>query len=201
MPQDLNLQNEINQIIDTSVDSNSSTQAPSNLENQQINPQSVNPTPYQQTQSLQQSANTVPPRVQKITQPPSYEETLNQTQVQATTSFENANSDQTEISFFSVVQGFVQKYVIQIAVFMVILLIILAVFLASSKFGPISFSDCIKMEESTVVQLEPAYCVTPDGDVFFKNRSEKIPVGENQESESPDTFDPNNPPATILPEI
>jgi len=37
--------------------------------------------------------------------------------------------------------------------------------------GPLTYSDCLKIEGSSRVDLEPKYCVTPDGEMFFENLS------------------------------
>lgn len=65
-----------------------------------------------------------------------------------------------------------------------------------SIFGPLTFSDCTEIEGSTKVLLEPKYCVTPEGEIFFENRKEAPP-------KNLDTLPQGNlgtPSETILPE-
>lgn len=75
--------------------------------------------------------------------------------------------------------------------------IVAAYFFRSSILGPLNFNDCVELETSRVIELEPAYCVTQEGEIFYKNRNEALP----ESSDYTDTFDPNNPPETILPEL
>lgn len=37
--------------------------------------------------------------------------------------------------------------------------------------GPLTYADCLKQPGSSNVDLEPKYCVMPDGEVFFENLS------------------------------
>ncbi len=64
-------------------------------------------------------------------------------------------------------------------------------------FGPLTYSDCLEIETSTKVLLEPKYCVTPEGEIFFENKKDAPPENLGPEA----TMDPNNPPETILPGV
>jgi hypothetical protein len=61
-----------------------------------------------------------------------------------------------------------------IAFIIIIILLIIGIlaiyFFRKSLFGPLTYLDCLEIKESTRVDLEPKYCVTPDGEMFFENR-------------------------------
>ena len=53
-----------------------------------------------------------------------------------------------------------------------------------SLLGPLTYSDCTEIPGSTKVDLEPKYCVTPEGKMFFENK-------RSDSANSPvQTFDP-----------
>lgn len=58
-----------------------------------------------------------------------------------------------------------------IAVLLLLIGSIVAFFLFRKNiFGPLTYSDCLQTAGSTRVDLEPKYCVTPEGKMFFENK-------------------------------
>lgn len=37
--------------------------------------------------------------------------------------------------------------------------------------GPLSYADCLEIEGSKKINLEPKYCTTPEGETFFENEN------------------------------
>jgi hypothetical protein len=192
MSEDSNFQDEINTILDTTKLANSDTATPIQPA---VTQPSIQPAPVQappaQPYIAQQPIAPVQPNV---TQQPITPQPIIETPQQ---SYEIQTSN--VVSIGTKINEFVKKHLILLVLSSVGILIILALFLSRTSLGPVSFKNCTEIEGSTVVKLEPEYCVTPEGDVFFKNKNEEVPVGEGKNT--PESFDPNNPPATILPEI
>jgi hypothetical protein len=48
-------------------------------------------------------------------------------------------------------------------------------FFRNQLFGTLTYSDCLKVAGSTKVDLEPKYCLTPEGKIFFEKLGKRIP--------------------------
>ncbi len=81
-----------------------------------------------------------------------------------------------------------------IGLFVVITLILL---FRQKIFGPLTYLDCLAIPESRKIALEPKYCVTPKGDIFFENKKDAPP----KNLPPVNTIDQKNPPETILPSL
>jgi len=69
-------------------------------------------------------------------------------------------------------------------IILVLLIAILAIF-KNKIIGPLSYAECLKIDDATIQELEPRYCVTSKGKVFYEN-----PEILNQESDNqPTPFD------------
>lgn len=185
MPENQNLQNEIDSIL-TRTNSNS---------NNQVIPGSTTP----QTQNIQtqpnplQTANQIPQQPmgaqqQNITDIHSINTPQITTHPTSQQNTQNSNTVQKESKPL--------PYLAIIGIGTVAILLVLLFLNRKSIFGPVSFTDCANLETSRIVELEPAYCMTQEGKIFYKNRSEKLP----ENSEYTETFDPANPPETVLPQ-
>ena len=89
------------------------------------------------------------------------------------------------------------NYFLIIGAIGLLVVVALILFFRQKIFGPLTYSDCISIVESKKIELEPRYCVTPEGDVFFENKNDAPP----KNLQPVETSDPNNPPETILPSI
>lgn len=185
MQENQNLQDEINQILDN-------TQAGQSPQVSQPQQPASETAPVQQSQ---QAAPVIMP-VQEPQQQPTQGQYEQQYVSQLAPAAQIPDTAQTQSgSPFSFFRNLPQiSILIGVGVVVVAGLII---FILRGGAGPRNFADCIELEGATVVTLEPAYCVAPDGDVFYKNKADAPPTN----AEGPvETFDPNNPPETILPE-
>lgn len=84
---------------------------------------------------------------------------------------------------------------ITIFIFLIIAVVTALYYFRNQLFGSLSYDDCLQIEESTRVDLEPKYCVAPDGKIFFENRKLIPPEVEDIEQ----TFTQDDGPTTDPP--
>jgi hypothetical protein len=59
--------------------------------------------------------------------------------------------------------------------------IVMLIFFRKSILGPLTYKNCLETPGITKVDLDPKYCVTSNGDVFFENKK----INEDNGSEVP----------------
>lgn len=75
------------------------------------------------------------------------------------------------------------NFLLLIGILGIVAIIVLVSFFRKRIFGTLTYSDCIAIPESKTVSLRPRYCVTPEGAVFFQNKSDAPTKITNEDGE------------------